>query len=102
MNFIREQGMESFENSKFNFEVTSTPQKMVGLEYAYWSDRQTLCTSNFCHVVTDYSPTLDQWDSAIPHGEPLEYDINALESDIKKWDWSPILADALKETLSSI
>lgn len=95
-------GIESFRKFRYNLESTSKPQFKIGLENKHWSDRQALATSNFCQVITNYKPTLENWDSAIEIGEKIEYDIKALQSDIEKWKWSKLIKPLLKETSSAI
>lgn len=84
------EGTEIYRKSKFIYEAT-TEDWLVPKSNPrpYWSDRIGHAVSHGCHLITDYTPALEQWNSTISHEEAyegnLEYNLEAIKRDRDKW-----------------
>ena len=103
LNRIATRNFEAYQNWKYMIEFAS---KWWLKQNEYWSDRQPIAVSHDQIVATNYSETLDNWDSAVSIDDYIkgEYSVGDKEirSDMKKWSMDTLLDRVWDETKAEL
>lgn len=102
-----ESSLDLFAKSKFIFEAERDVWKMPpDNPVPYWSDRIAFAVSHGAHLITNYQPALDMWESTISYdyayNNKLEYDRDAILRDRQRWHLKKRLGNVLNATIYSL
>lgn len=93
------ENMDGFADYEVIIECASTWQQN---QNEYWSDRQPISASHGTFIVTNFKPTLENWESAISHEDFVAgnytLDHEALKRDVEKWSMKNRIIPIWRET----